>query len=79
MKKIKKYFFCILKIKKSDPELDPDPYLEPNPDPFVRGTDSDPHQNVTDPQHCLSPCQQHSIKSWVGLVKVMVRAVLHKF
>jgi hypothetical protein len=23
----------------------------PNPDPLVRGTD--PHQNVTDPQHCL--------------------------
>ncbi len=29
----------------SDPELDPDP--------LVRGTDPDPHQNVTDPQHCL--------------------------
>jgi hypothetical protein len=28
----------------SDPELDPDP--------LVRGTDPDPHQNFTDPQHC---------------------------
>ncbi len=24
----------------------------PDPDPLVRGTESDPHQNVTDPQHC---------------------------
>jgi hypothetical protein len=23
-----------------------------DPDPLVRGTDPDPHQNVTDPQHC---------------------------
>jgi hypothetical protein len=30
---------------------DPDP--EPDPDPLVRGTDSDPHQNVMDPQHCV--------------------------
>jgi hypothetical protein len=30
--------------KESDPKLDPDP--------LVRGTDPDPHQNVTDPQHC---------------------------
>jgi hypothetical protein len=30
-----------------DPELDPDP--EQDPDPLVRGTDLDPHQNVTDP------------------------------
>jgi hypothetical protein len=27
-----------------DPELDPDP--------LVRSSDPDPHQNVTDPQHC---------------------------
>jgi hypothetical protein len=29
--------------------------LDPDPDPLVRGTypDPDPHQNVTDPQHCL--------------------------
>jgi hypothetical protein len=31
--------------KKADPVLDPDP--------LVRGTDSDPHQNFTDPQHWL--------------------------
>ncbi len=42
-----KKFFCIQWRKESDPELDPDP------DPLVRGTAPDPHQNVTDPQHCL--------------------------
>jgi hypothetical protein len=26
--------------------------LDPDPDPLVRGADPDPHQNVTDPQHC---------------------------
>jgi hypothetical protein len=56
--------------KKSDPESGSISYGSEDPDP---------HQNVTDPQHCLSPCQQHSKKSWVGLIKVMVHAVLHKF
>jgi hypothetical protein len=30
--------------------------LDPDPDPLVRGVDSDPdpYQNVTDPQHCVS-------------------------
>jgi hypothetical protein len=44
----KKYFFfaSLQSMKKGvGPELDPDP------DPLVRGTDPDPHQNVTDPQH----------------------------
>jgi hypothetical protein len=31
----------------SDPELDPNQELDP--DPLVRGADPDPHQNVTDP------------------------------
>ncbi len=41
------FFFASLKSLKteSDPELDPDP------DPLVRGTDPDPHKNVTDHQH----------------------------
>ncbi len=46
--KKKVFVFCIFQIneeKKSEPELDPDP------DPLVRGTDPDPHQNVTDPHH----------------------------
>ncbi len=46
-----------------DPEPDPhvfgppgsisqrDPELDPDPDPVVRGADTDPHQIVTDPQH----------------------------
>jgi hypothetical protein len=33
-------------ISQRDPELDP----ELDPDPVVRGADTDPHQNVTDPQ-----------------------------
>jgi hypothetical protein len=33
---------------------DSDPELDPDPDPFVSGTDPDPHQNVTAPQHWLS-------------------------
>jgi hypothetical protein len=37
-------FFGIL--VESDPELDPDP--------LVRDSDPDLHQNVTDPQHCFS-------------------------
>jgi hypothetical protein len=45
------FFFCILEVteerKELDPELDPEPEL----DPLVRGTD--PHQYVTDPQHCI--------------------------
>jgi hypothetical protein len=45
----KNIIFASLKSlrKKSDPELDPEP------DPLVRGkdTDPDPRQNVTDPQH----------------------------
>jgi hypothetical protein len=28
-----------------------DPELVPDPDLLARGTDPDPHQNVTDPQH----------------------------
>jgi hypothetical protein len=40
----KKIFLASLKSKKEE-EVDP----EPDPDPLVRGTD--PHQNVTDPQH----------------------------
>jgi hypothetical protein len=35
------------------------PYPEPDPDPLVRGTDPDPHQDVTDPQHCLRLCAIH--------------------
>ncbi len=34
--------------KESDPELDQES------DPLVTGTDPDPHQNVTDPQHFLA-------------------------
>ncbi len=42
-----RYFLHLLNQwrKKSDPKLDPDP------DPLVR--DKDPHQNVTDLQHCF--------------------------
>jgi hypothetical protein len=45
LKNLKQIFFASLKSlkKESDPE--------PDPDPFVRGTDPDPHQNVADPQN----------------------------
>jgi hypothetical protein len=29
-----------------------DPEFDSEPDPFVRGADPDPHQNVADSQHC---------------------------
>jgi hypothetical protein len=50
--KKKNKFFSSLKSLKNGvgsgvyPELDP--YLEPFPDPLVRDTDPDSHQNVTD-------------------------------
>jgi hypothetical protein len=28
-------------------------YTQSNTDPLVSGVDPDPHQNVTDPQHCF--------------------------
>ncbi len=49
---LKNRFFCIIhnaEEKESDPELDP----KPDPDLQRSGSgDPDPHQNVTDPQHC---------------------------
>jgi hypothetical protein len=46
--------------KKSDPELDPYP--------LVRGTDPDPHQNVTDPQHYI---YWHSLIFFLSLSRHM--------
>jgi hypothetical protein len=46
----KKEFFCILKVTEERSritDLDPDPLVS------VRSVDPDPHQNFTDPQHCL--------------------------
>jgi hypothetical protein len=30
--------------------------MESDPDTLLRGEDPDPHQNVTDPQHCFEQC-----------------------
>jgi hypothetical protein len=32
--------------------MESDPQLDPDLDPFIRGADPEPHQNITDPQHC---------------------------
>ena len=49
MKKI--IFFAYLKSPKK--RVGSELYLEPDPDPLVRCTDLDPHQNVKGPQHLL--------------------------
>ncbi len=35
---------------------------------IIRGTDPDPHQNVTDPQHCFEETLSHEKRTWVRLV-----------
>jgi hypothetical protein len=64
--------------------LDP----EPVPDPLDRGTDTDPHQNVTDPQHWLKDlavvneamktvCMEERIRNFkVGMVMKFYRQFL---
>jgi hypothetical protein len=46
-KNMKEKKFCVLKINNKG--VDP----EPDSDSLVKGTDPDPHQNVTDPQQCF--------------------------
>ncbi len=58
--------------------MDPDP----DPDPLVRNTDPDPHQNVTDPLHCLSHAgcfyglARHSSGSEISILYNVKRVVL---
>ncbi len=46
-KKFEKNYILLASWRSLTKEQDPDP----DPDSFVRGTDPDPYQDVTDPEH----------------------------
>jgi hypothetical protein len=46
--------FCFSYLKSLKNGVGPELYLDL--DPLVRGANPDPHQNVTDPQHCFKQC-----------------------
>jgi hypothetical protein len=65
-KKKWEFFFFIFKVTEEDSDTDS----------LVRGADSDPHQNVMDPQHCLLSIKNSHSDVYIKAVLPMVRIIL---